>query len=91
MSLVPSFAVRLVPLESALAGVMMDKDVLLLLGVTGVELRGHFGGGGKEGGAWVGRGGGGGVVDDDAGTGSARWLVAGRCRTKPGGGGCRVD
>jgi hypothetical protein len=51
---VPSFTVLFVPLESALAGVLADKDVLLLLGVfgvLGVELRGHFGGGGKEGGA----------------------------------------
>lgn len=77
-----SFAVRLVPLESLLAGVMMDSDVLVLLvllGVLGVVLRGHFGGGGREGGAWVGGGGGDGVVAV-ADVGSAWWLVAGRCR-----------
>lgn len=91
--LVLSFTVRLVPLESALAGVTADKDVLLLLvllGVLGVVLRGNFGGGGNEGGAWRGCGARGGV-EIAVETESTWWLVAGRCFTKPGGGGCRVD
>ena len=68
MSGLPSVAVRLVPRESALAGVTADSDVRLLLGVrgvlgvVGVELSGHLGGGGSDVGACSGGKGGGGVV-----------------------------
>lgn len=67
ISVLPSFAVRLVPLESALAGVTADRDVLLLLGVMGVELSGHFGGGGKETGVSKGGSRGGGVLSVNVG------------------------